>query len=429
MIEFSAMLAGMFILFLMGTPIAFAMLIAGLGWIIFGHIPGSNLNIMATKTVHALNSFPLLAIPFFMLAGNIMNASKVTDRVFEFANTLVAHRRGGLAQVNILASMIFAGMSGSGVADAAGLGKVEVKAMTDAGYDGPFTTAVTASSAAIGPIIPPSIPFVLFGAITYISVGKLLLGGLIPGVLMGIVLMTMVWYLAKRRGYQKGKKAPFSYIWRTFQQTFWALLTPVVLLGGILSGVFTPTEAAAVAALYAIVVGLFVYRSITLGKLYRTFVETATFCAKILFVVAAAGIVGRLFALAQIPAFFAGYIAQTFQSPTTILLVLATFCFFMGCILDDLSLLLILTPIFTPIILQAGVEPVHWGVIMVMVLNLGMITPPMGTVMFVTRTWTNISLKEYATSIAWFSIPLFLEIVFLIFFPWLVLVLPNLITK
>ena len=429
MIVFLLAIILMFVFFFLGTPIAFSMLIMGLFWLIAGGFPGGillNLNILATKTGHAINSFPLLAIPFFMLAANAMNSSKVTDSVFKFAGTLVNHKRGGLGQVNILASMIFAGMSGSGVADAAGLGKVEVKAMMDAGvYDKPFITCVTASSAALGPIIPPSISFIILAAVTYISAGKLLIGGLLPGITMGIVLMLMVSFLSHRRGYPRGEKASLAEVFKMFKETFWALLTPLVLLGGIFSGFFTPTEAAAVSALYAILVGIFVYRGMRFIDLYKTFVVTANFTAKILFVVAAAGIVGRLFAMANIPSVFANFITDTFSQPILALFFVATFCFLLGCIIDDLSLILILAPIFTPAMIGMGVDPVHWGVIFIMAINLGMITPPVGYVMFVTRTWTNISLAEYTKEILWFAVPLFILTLCLILIPKLVLFLPN----
>ncbi len=292
---------GVLILFMsLGVPIAIAMGVTAIITFVFlGE--GSILAMMAQRMYSATTGFTLLAIPFFIMAGNLMNTGGITNRIFRFARAIMGHVPGGLGQVNIVASMIFSGMSGAAVADAAGLGQVELKAMNDAGYDRKFSAAITAASSTIGPVVPPSIPFVIYGSITGVSVGKLFLAGFTPGILMGIAMMIAVVIVSYRRGYPREKFASFPEIWASFKGSLLPLGTPVIIIGGILGGLFTPTEAAVVACVYALILGLFIYREITFADLPRIFWETILHSVRVMFIIASAGFFGWLLIHQRIP--------------------------------------------------------------------------------------------------------------------------------
>jgi tripartite ATP-independent transporter DctM subunit len=373
------------------------------------------------------NSFPLLAAPFFMLTGMAMNTAGITNRIYDFCECLAGRFRGGLAHVNVIGSVIFAGMSGSAVADAAGLGTIEIKAMTDEGYPLAFSAAVTAASATIGPIIPPSVPLLIYGVIADVSIGRLFAGGFIPGLLMAAALMIMIRWMAKKRGFG-AHPAP---TWREFRtksrRAFLSLLTPVILFGGMMIGVFTPTEAAFAAATYALILGLCVYREISLRDLPKLFLDTVETNAVVLMLVMTASLFGWVLARAQVPQMLGGWILGTTRSPLMILMMINVFLLIVGCFMEALAALIILVPVFMPVIKAVGIDPVHFGLVIVLNLMIGTLTPPVGIVLFVVARVAKLPFEEVARATAPFLIPLIAVLILITVFPELVLFLPRVI--
>lgn len=415
----------MFIFFFFGMPIAFGILSSTIYYLLFS---GESRELLAfsTRVISASDSYVLLAVPFFMLAAELMNEAKITDRIFSFARSLVGHIPGGLGHVNIVASMIFAGMSGSGLADTAGLGKVEIKAMKEGGYDPAFSAAVTASSAIIGPIIPPSICMVVGAVVTNTSVGRMLVGGIIPGIMMGIGLMLVVYFLSKKRGYPKASRATMKEIWRELTATGPALLTPLILVGGILSGVFTPTEAAAVACLYAMLLAMVFYKAFGLKRLFRIFINVGTATGALLFVMSAAAALGTLASRAQVPQNLMKLVMSITSSPTITIFIIVGVLILLGMIMEDLSLLVIMGPLLLPVVLKLGINPVHFGVIMVLTLQLAMITPPVGMGFYITCHLAQVDAVSYAKEIIWFVMILIIVVILMCLIPSLVTFLPDL---
>jgi tripartite ATP-independent transporter DctM subunit len=414
----------MLLFFALDVPIAFAMFIGAFAGVLAD--PSLDMILIGKRAAYAPHSFAILAIPFFMLAGELMNEARITERIFTFARALVGHFRGGLGYVNVLASMIFAGMSGSGLADASGLGRVEIKAMLDEGYDRPFSAAVTAASNTIGPIIPPSIPLVLFGVVANVSVGKLLLGGLVPGILMGLFTGVVVWYFSKKRNYPIFPRSTLRQMGLAFARGFWPLLTPIIIVGGMLSGVFTPTEAAVVAVLYATIMGVGIYRTLSLKKLYISFVNVGVQTAALLFIIAAASSIGLIAThqgLADQLAKLAVAITSSWIVFTFLVIALVVF---LGCFMEDLSILIILGPILLPVAVGLRMDPVHFGVVFVYVTQLGMITPPVGVIMYVVCAYAKISMMEFTKESIPFTAALILVAIVITLVPALVLFVPNL---
>jgi tripartite ATP-independent transporter DctM subunit len=415
----------MLLFFALDVPIAFSMFIAAFVGVLAD--PTLDMILIAKRAAYAPNSFAILAIPFFMLAGELMNEAQITDRIFNFARSLVGHFRGGLGYVNILASMIFAGMSGSGLADASGLGRVEIKAMLDEGYDRRFSAAVTAASNTIGPIIPPSIPLVLFGVITNLSIGKLLLGGLIPGILMGILTGILVWFLSRRRNYPIFTRASLGQMWTSFLRGFWPLLTPLIIVGGILTGIFTPTEAAVVAVLYSAIMGVGIYRTLSLRKLYKSFVKVGVQTAALLFIISAASSIGLIVTHQGLADQLANLVAQITSNWMILSLFVIALVVFLGCFMEDLSILIILGPIFLPIAVGMGMDPIHFGIVFVYATQLGMITPPVGVIMYVVCSYANITMAEFTKENMAFVAILLCVAIIMILSPSLLLFIPNLL--
>jgi tripartite ATP-independent transporter DctM subunit len=414
----------MFIFFFFGMPIAFGIFSSTIYYLLFSGQSRELLSFSA-RMISASDSYVLLAVPFFMLAAELMNESKITDKIFSFARAMVGHITGGLGHVNIVASMIFAGMSGSGLADTAGLGKVEIKAMKDGGYDPAFSAAVTASSAIIGPIIPPSICMVVGAVVTNTSVGKMLVGGIIPGCMMGAGLMFVVYFLSKKRGYPKGEKASLKELWREFVGTGPALLTPFILVGGILTGIFTPTEAAAIACLYAMILAIFFYRAFGLKRLFRIFINVGTGTGALLFVMSAASALGTLAARAQVPQNLMGAVTSVTTNPTVTMFIIVGILILLGMIMEDLSLLVIMGPLLLPVVLKLGINPVHFGVIMVLTLQLAMITPPVGMGFYITCNLAKVDALAYSKEILWFVMVLIVVVILMVLIPSLVTFLPD----
>ncbi|MBW2613091.1 MAG: TRAP transporter large permease [Deltaproteobacteria bacterium] len=415
----------MFIFFFFGMPIAFGILSSTIYYLLFS---GQSRELLAfsTRVISASDSYVLLAVPFFMLAAELMNEAKITDRIFSFAKSLVGHIPGGLGHVNIMASIIFAGMSGSGLADTSGLGKVEIKAMKDEGYDPAFSAAVTASSAIIGPIIPPSICMVIGAVVTNTSVGRMLVGGIIPGFMMGAGLMILVYFLSKKRGYPKAQRATMKEIWKQLTGTGPALLTPLILVGGILSGVFTPTEAAAVACIYAMILAMIFYRAFGLKRLFRIFVNVGTATGALLFVMSAASALGTLASRAQVPQNLMSIVTSITTNPTATMFIIVGVLILLGMVMEDLSLLVIMGPLLLPVVLKLGINPVHFGVVMVLTLQLAMITPPVGMGFYITCHLADVDALTYSKEIIWFVLILIVVVTLMCLIPSLVTFLPDL---
>lgn len=417
----TAMAVAISLLFL-SAPIAIALMSTSIVYLSLD--PQVPMLVVGQKIFAALDSFPLMAVPFFVLVGQVMNTGGITDKIFVFANNLVGHVRGGLGHVNIVSSVLMSGMSGSAVADAAGLGQVEIKAMVKQGYDREFSAAVTAASATIGPVIPPSIPLVIYGTIAGVSVSQLLLAGLIPGLVVSAGLMVVAYILARRRGYPVSVRASLPAIWASFLAAFPALLTPVVLVGGILTGVFTPTEASAVAAFYSIFVAMAVYREMNLRRLGRVLLETAEITGTIFLIIAGAAVMSWLFTWLNIPQTLAQFLSGNIEEKWLLLLIINVFLLFLGCILEVNAALILATPLLFPLIQAAGIHPVHFGIIIVCNLMIGLITPPVGLNMYIVSSIAKISIAQFLRGIAPFALVLVLSLLLITYWPTLSLWLP-----
>lgn len=378
------------------------------------------------KMVYALDSFPLLAVPFFILAGEIMNRSGVTERIFEFANTLVGHMHGGLGQVNVIASAFMAGTSGSAVSDVAGLGKVEIKAMTDSGYDTPFSAAVTAATATIGPIIPPSIPMVLYGSIAGVSVVRLFMGGIGPGILMTIALMVIVHIISKRRQYPRGERSTLKQIITSFVRNLPALLMPVLLLGSMLSGIMTPTEGACFACIYAIFLGMVVYRNISFKDLWDILKDASSFMSTTLIVIGMSGVLGLVLTQQQIPQKMLMFFLNITSNKWVMLLFVNLLLMFLGCLVEAGPLITILAPLLASIATAYQIDPIHMGVVVVFNLMVSLCTPPVGMCLFVTSKVAEIPMTQLIKEIIPFLICLFVVLILITYIPPLVTFLPGL---
>jgi len=430
MIALTTSLVGLFtFFFLIGLPVAFALGISGILSLAFmeGGIERVNFTILAQRVFYGPNSFLILAIPFFLLAGKLMNTGGITERIYRFARSLVGHFKGGLGHVNVVASMIFAGMTGVATSEAAGLGVVEIKAMKDAGYDEDFAVAVAASASTMGPIIPPSVALVVYGVLASTSVGRLLIGGVVPGVMTGIALMITVYFFALRRNYPRDIKSTFREIRLSFSRAIWPMMTPVILIGGMLGGIFTPTEAAGVAVLYAFILGCLVYREISFADLRRILKETAVETAVITFIVSCAMLYGWVMMRSQIPVKLAAYLMALTTDPFWMLMILNGFFLVVGCFMETLAAMTILVPILIPMINKLGIDPVHFGLVMVFNLVIGLLTPPFGLVLFVMARISSVPITRIVRAVAPFYIPLLIVLFLITLYKPFVTFLPDLL--
>ena len=410
---------------LAGLPLYVSMGLAALAFLWLGGMP---ITVLPQKMAGSMNSFPIVAAPLFILMGNILGAARITDRIVAFATAVIGWVRGGYAHASILTSMIFAGMVGSAVADAAGSGAIEIRAMKNAGYKPETAAAITAAAATIGPIIPPSLPMVIYGVTADVSIGKLFMAGVVPGVLMGVSLMVMVAFIATREGMGRKPFAGFRAIGRTFLDGFFALMTPVVILGGMFSGAFTPTEAAAVACLYALFLGFVVYRTLRFSQLAPILVETAETTGLVLVLVMAAGALGWCMSISRLPQTLTPMIVSTIQSPVAFLLMANVLMLVVGCFMEALAAMLILIPILVPAAVQYGIDPVQFGVIMVLNLILGTIHPPIGVVLFVVTRIANVSFETMSRAILPWLVPLLVVLLAISLWPPLTMWLPHLMS-
>ena len=420
------MFALLFAMLLLGMPVAIALAGASALYILTGNVPAM---VVAHRVINGVDSFPLLAVPFFILAGNLMNTAGITERIFNFALALVGWMRGGLGHVNVGASVIFAGMSGAAVADAGGLGAIEIKAMRAAGYDPGFSVGITAASSTIGPIIPPSLPMVIYGVVSGASIGQLFAAGFIPGLVMALSLMLMIFYYAGRYGFKRDQPFAWSVLWSTFQRAFLSLLTPVIIVGGILSGAFTPTEAAVAACAYAMFLGLIVYRTLTLKRFLRVSFDTIETTSVVLFVVAGASIFAWILTSNRVPEAAASLLLGVSDRPWVILLMINFVLLVVGCFMETVAAITILTPVLLPVAVAIGVDPVHFGVIMVLNLMLGLLTPPVGMVLYVLSRVSGIPFERCVVATAPFLIPLVACLLLMTFVPALAMWLPTLLYR
>jgi len=410
---------------LLRGPVGLAMIAGGIAYLA---ATGRDMGLVAEQILNGLfGSFVLIAVPMFIFAANVMNVGGLSERIYGLAHAIMGRFRGGLAHVNVLASVIFAGMSGSAIADAVGPGMVEIEMMCKEGrYTRPFAVAVSAASATIGPIIPPSIPMVLYALVSGASVGALFLGGVVPGLLMAAAMMLVIVRVARRRNFPKEAPVPWRAIPRIFLRTFLPLMMPVVLLGGIYSGAFTPTEAAAVAALYALVLALLVYRVLDWKGLVTVLAESARSTAVVSVIICGAFLFNYVLATEQIPARVAEWFAALDMGPLGFLIVANLVFLVLGCLLDTTTLLLVLVPLLLPAAKALGVDLVHFGVVIVVNMMIGLLTPPYGVLLFVLSGLSGAPVKDIVRELLPFIAALVAVLVLLIFVPPLVLALPRL---
>ena len=413
-------------LVLLGVPIFAAMGLTAAGaFVLMGD--AFVLPLMAQRMYVASTGFTLLAIPFFILAGNLMNYGGITERVFAFARALVGHMRGGLGHVNVVASMLFSGMSGAAVADAAGLGLVEMKAMTQNGYDREFSAAVTAASSTIGPVVPPSIAFVVYGSMTGVSIIKLFLAGFVPGILMGISMMIAVYFIARRRGYPVDPWPSFGQLWQTFRDSFLALMMPVIIIGGILGGIFTPTEAAVVASLYAFLVGGVIYKEFGIRDVPGIVWESVRQSVKVLFIIAVAGFFSWLMIRQSIPEQVIDSLTSLTSTPWIIMLILIFILLVLGCFMEGIAVMVITIPVFMPLIERFSIDPLQFGIIMVLCSMIGLLTPPVGMSLYAVSTVSGVPIGRLSRELWPYLLGILVVTLLIAYVPHLGLWLPNLL--
>jgi tripartite ATP-independent transporter DctM subunit len=414
------------VLLAFNIPVCFTLLVVSTIYIFIADVP---LTVLSHVLTSATDSFILTAIPLFILAANFMQRGEITKRIIDFSKDLVGHLPGGLAHVNVVASMIFSGMSGSALADAGGLGIVEVQMMREGGYDDEFTAAITAASSTIGPIVPPSIPLVLYGALARESVGKLFLGGAIPGILVGLALMIQAYFLSKRRNYPISPRPPLKEILFHFTKVFWPLLTPIIILGGIVIGFFTPTEAAAMAALYALVLGKFFYRIMSWKDVLHAIVDTAILTGVVVFIMAMAALWSWMITNEEIATMAVNFLTSLSKNPLVLLFLMNVILLFMGMLIEPLAIMIMVLPVILPILEAYGISILHYGVVMTVCLMIGLVTPPFGECLFLLSAITGLPVGKVTKSTAPYLLGM-LTILFLItYIPSLVLWLPELLMK
>jgi tripartite ATP-independent transporter DctM subunit len=422
-----AYVLSLLVLFVLAVPVAFSLGATSILVTVLERGMDFNPGFMVQKAVSGIDNFMLLSVPFFIYSGKVMNVGGVTVRIYAFAKSLAGSMRGGLAQVNVIASIIFAGMTGTAVSEAAGLGTVVMKSMREEGYDEEFSVAVIAASSTIGPIIPPSVPMVIYALMANVSVGGMLVAGLVPGLLMGGALMLWIAVIAVRQKLPRGARFSWQVLWTSLRDGFLPLLTPLILIGGIVSGVFTPTEAAAIAALYATFLAVVVYGEVTLRDLYEVIRSTVVDTGVVMLIVSMAMIYGYLVTRAGLTLALVDWIASVSTDPIVVGGMIIVLLLIVGCFLEATAAIIILTPVLLPVMQASGLDPMHMGVIVVLTMMIGLLTPPFGMVLFVLNRITGVSLHRIVVAVAPFLIPLIAVDVLLLFFPLLVTWLPKLV--
>ncbi len=420
----TALLLGSFtLLFLLGCPVVLSILGPAVVYVLMNDLP---IELIGQRMAYAMDSFPLVAVPVFIYVGNLMNQAGVTERIFRFADTLVGRVPGGLAQVNVVASLIFAGMSGAMLADVGGLGRIEVKAMTARGFRKDFSSAVTVASAIVGPIFPPSIPLIIYGSATNVSIVQLLIAGIVPALICVALLMITVVILALRRGFPRAERWPtLGELWRDFLPAIPALVTPFMLVSGMLLGIFTPTEAASITVVYVLLITAFVYRTLTLQHVLYAAYETLKSTSAILVIVSVASLFGWIMAIEQIPQMFAQGLLSFSKDPVVLLMIVNVILLIVGMFLDSTTATLLVIPIISVPLHAAGVDPVHLGIVAIFNLMMGLLTPPMGLALFLICDIAKVSMRSLLRELLPFYIPLLGTLLIITFLPRLVLWLPK----
>jgi tripartite ATP-independent transporter DctM subunit len=414
------------VLFFLRMPVCMSMGIASLTYILFfSDVP---IKLIPQMMGHGVENFTLLAVPFFLLAGNLMNSAGMTERIFRFASSIVGSFKGGLAQVVVMASIIFGGISGSALADCAGLGVIQIKAMTGAGYSRKFSAAITVAASTIAPIIPPSIIMVIYSVAADTSIARMFIGGIIPGLIMGGTLMVMnYWYAATGR--KVCPTEPFkgvSHVLKVFKGSILAVLSPLVILGGMLGGMVTPTEASVLAVFYCFVVGL-IYKELKLREIPKILVDTMKQTVVIMFIIGIASVLSWIITKEGVPAMVANAIFSLTRNKYLILLLINIFLLIVGCLIETIPAMLLVIPVLLPIVDAVGIDRVHFGIVLCVNMIIGIITPPMGIGLYVMTTVANLSLEDITKETVPFIIPLIVALFIITFIPQLVLFLPNLL--
>lgn len=409
----------MIALIIMGLPVAFSIGIASL---VYLFSEGVSLGMIAQSLVRGVDSFTMLAVPFFLLLGELMNSGGITNRIIRMARVLVGHFKGGLAQVNNVASILFSGISGSATADTVALGSVLIPAMEKEGYDTKFSAAITAASSIVGPIIPPSITLIIFGIVTEQPIGPLLIAGIIPGLLTGISLMVYTYFISKKRDYPSNARADFKEARGAFTSGIPALLLPIIVVVGIISGVFTPTESAAVAAFYGFVISFFFYKNINLRSFGRTLMKSGYESARILFILATATIFAWVVTKSRISDVIGDFIFNFSTNPTVVITLIVIFLAIIGLFMLPSEAIIVFAPILTPIVMDIGVDPIHFGVLMVLTLTVGGATPPVGIMLYIVADIAQISFQKLVKEMLPLYIPLAAAILLTAYIPKLSLV-------
>ena len=398
----------------------------GLTSFLYMFLTGANPMTVVQRITQASNSFTMIAAPFFILMGNLMNTGGVTRKMFRFANEIVGNVPGGMGHANVLCSALFAGMSGTAVADAGGLGNIEIEAMREIGYDDDFSCAVTAASSVLGPIIPPSLPMVIMAVTVGASVGRCFVGGVLPGILIALSLCLLVAYYAKKRCYPRNAKPTLKTLWAAFKDAALALLSPVILFAAIYTGIVTTTEAALIAAFYSLIIGVLAYKDLKIRDIPKVMLATCETTGVVLSIVMAANIFGYILTIAQIPQAITAVLTGI-QSKFIFLIVINLFLLFVGCFMEGTAAILILGPILVPAMMQMGVSETQACLIMIVNLMIGVITPPVGVVLYVTSNVAKVSANRVIKATVPFLIPLFIVLLIITFVPAVTNFLPNLV--
>lgn len=410
-------------LIFLGVPVAFSLGLSSLLYLFIAEIP---LNVIPQRMFGGLNSFVLLCIPGFILAGNLMNAGGITDRIISFANNFFGHIRGGLGLANVGSSMGFAGISGTALADTASIGSVMIPAMKKQGYGAGFSAAVTASSSTVGPIIPPSLPLIIVGTLASLSIGDLFVAGAIPGIMLGVGLMIPTYLISKKRNYPKGERQSVKVLWKSFVGAFWAILMTVIILYGILGGFFTPTEASIVAVLYAFVIGIFVYKELSVKKIPEIMLASMTTTASIMLLVGFANLFGWIMVREQIPQLVAESILGVSTNAIIVILLINLLLLFVGTFMETIAALVILFPVLMPVAVAVGMDPIQFGIMMVLNLVIGLATPPVGVCLFVASQIGKVSIGKTSRELLPFLGVSLVVLMLVAFVPQVTLFLPNL---
>lgn len=417
-------LIGLVVLMLLGIPVAFALGLASVGYMLSANIDLAN---VVQSMVRGTNSFTMLAIPFFFMAGELMNSSGITDRIIRLANVLVGHFKGGLAQVNIVASIFFAGISGSATADTAALGAALIPAMEKEGYDIDFAAAITVASSVVGPIIPPSITLVLYGIMAQQDIGKLLVAGLIPGLIVSFTQMIYTQWYSKKKDYPSHPRADLKETGAALYSGVTALIMPIIIVGGIMGGLFTPTESAAIAVLYGLIIGFFVYRNLTVKGFWESLKRVGLSSMNNMFILACATAFSWVITMARVPDMVVNLMFSISDNTMVLTILLVLFLFVVGLFMMASQALVVLTPILLPVAIKIGINPIHFGIMMVVILTFGGCTPPVGSMLFVVSDISKLSLARLSKAMIPLYIPLIIAIILITFIPQLSLFLPNLI--